>query len=133
MTIVGGSFTHPESVKFASFLAVVLAQCRFHIYGDPECLEEAIFHIHAYLRMLSSEDPACQAMTWFLEQLKKACFDEFSVASNLQAADASDAEVNNCPSPLHLFFSLPTTRPDIGEVTPMTQGVEDTHDLQTLI
>ena len=62
-----GSFTDPWSVKFASSMAVGIAQCRFYIYGNPEYLEEAISRIRVYLRTLSSEDPEHQEMTRDLE------------------------------------------------------------------
>jgi len=132
MSIVDGSFTYPFSVKAASYTAVWLALCRFYSYAKPEYLEEAIFRIRIRLRTLSTEDPEREEMTRILEQLEKARFDEVSVASNSQAADAGNAEVNNRPLPSHLV-SPPTTRSDIGEFTPMTRDVEDPHSLDTLL
>ena len=132
MSIVDGSFTYPLPAKTASYIAVGFALSRFYFYGNPEYLEEAIFRIRIYLRTISSEDPRRQEMARILGHLEKARFDEFSVASNLRAADAGNAEVNNRPSPSHLVSSLPITRPDIniGEITPMTQDVEDPHSLR---
>ena len=132
MSIVDGSFTDPSSVKSASFMAVGLAQYRFYFYGNPEYLEEAMFRIRIHLRGMSPEDPGRQGMTRDLEELEKARFDEISVASNSQAADAVNAEVDNCPSPSHLVSRFLITRSDIGKLTPMTQDVEDPHILEAI-
>jgi len=132
MSIADGSFTDPESAKLPSSAAVLLAQYRFHIYGNPEYLEEAIYHIRVYLRMLSSEDPRRQRMTRVLEQLEKARFNDFSVAGNSQAADdAGDTEVNNRPSSSRVVPPLPIARPDIGELTPMMQDADVLDVLKT--
>jgi len=129
MSIVDGSFTHPGFVKVASSVAVELAQFRFHLYGHPEYLEEAIYRIRVYHRTLSSEDLEHQKMTLMLENLEKARLDEFSVASSSQAVDASNTEVKNRPSSSRVVPPLPIARPDIGELTPMTQ---DTYVLDVL-
>jgi len=123
MSIVDGSFTNPESAKLASSAAVVLAQFRFDFFGNPEYLQEAIYRIRVYLRMLSSEDPEHQEMTLWLEQLEKARFNEFSV-NNWREADAGNTEVNNHPSSSRVVPPLPIARPDIGELTPMTQDAD---------
>ena len=133
ISIVDGSFTRPEVVKLASSLAVELARGRFYFYGNPEYLEEAIYRIRIYPRMVSSKDPDRQEMTRLLEKLEKSRFDQFSVASNLQAVDAGNTEVNNHPSPPHLVSPLPTTRSDIGELSPMMQDMEDLRVLETLL
>ena len=136
MSIVDGSFTNPTSVKATSYLAVRLAQMRFLVYGDPEYLEEAIFRIRAYLRMLSSEDPERQRMNQLLENLDKKRFGEVFVTGYSQAADAGNTEINNQPSPSHVvqLSPLPITGSDTGELAPMTLDVEDPHHdfLETL-
>ena len=71
-------------------------------------------------------------MTWDLERLERSRFDEFTVTTNLPAADAGDTEVNNCPSPSHRVSPAPITRSEIGEPTPMTQDEEYSHVLDTL-
>jgi len=132
ISIVDGSI-YPGSAKLASSVAVGLARSRFYFYGNPEYLEEAIIRIRTHLRALSSEDPERQELTRVLEHLEKARFDEFSVASDSQAADSGNAEVNNHPSSSHAVSPLPITRSDIGKVTPMTQDVGDPHDLEALL
>jgi len=133
MSIADGSFTHPGLVKLASSVAMGFARSRFNFCGNPEYLEEAIFCTCTYLRTISSEDPERQEMSRILESLEKARFNEFPVAGNSRAADAGNKEVNNHPSPSHVVSPLPITRPGIGEVTPMTQGVGDPHDLIALL
>jgi len=133
MSIAGGSFTHPPSVKSASLVAAMLARARYTFYGNPEYLEEAIFRMRIYVRMLSSEDPDRQGMTRVLKYLKKQRRDELVVASSSRAADAGNTEVNNHPLPPHLVPPLPTTRSDIGELTPVTQDVGDPHSIETLL
>jgi len=133
MSIVDGSFTDPISAKAASGIAVSLARTRFYLFGNPEYLEEAIFRIRIHLRTVSTEDPERQKMTRTLEQLEKARLDEFFVASNSQAADAGNTEVNNHSLYPHLVSPLPTTRSNIGELTPMTRDVEDPHGIKTLL
>jgi len=126
MSIVGGSFTDPKSAKLASSAAVLLAQFRFKFFGNPEYLEEAIYRIRVYLRTLSSEDPEHQKITWELEGLEKARFNEYFVAGNSRAADdAGNTEVNNHPSSSRVVPPLPIARPDIGELTPMAQDADD--------
>ena len=133
MSIVDGSFTSPESAKRASFAAVMLAQFRSHIYGNPEYLEEAICRIRVCLRALSSEDPEHQEMTLRLESLEKARFYGFSVTGNSRAADdAGKTEVNNHPSSSRVVPPLPIARPDIGKLTPMTQDAHRLDVLKTL-
>ena len=132
MSIVGKSFTHPGLVKLASSAAVGLAKSRFYLYGNPEYLEEAIIRVRAHLRTMPSEDPERQEMTRTLEELEMARFDEFSVASNSRAADASNTQVNNRPSPLHLATPPPITRSEMDELTPVTQDVEELDVVKTL-
>ena len=133
MSIVDGSFTHPGFVKVGSSVAVELAQFRFHLYGHPEYLEEAIYRIRVYLRTLSSEDPEHQKMTLMLENLEKARLDEFSVASSSRAVDVSNTEVKNRPSSSRVAPPLPIARPDIGELTPMTQDAYVLDVLETFL
>jgi len=132
MSIAGGSFTHLPSVKSASLVAAMLARARYTFYGNPEYLE-AIFRMRIYLRTLSSEDPVRQEMICALKYLEKQRRDELVVASSLRAADAGTTEVNNHPLPPHLVPPLPTTRSDIGELTPVTQDVGDPHSIETLL
>jgi len=133
MSIADGSFTRPPFVKSASLVAAVLARARFTFYGNPEYLEEAIFRMRIYLRTLSSEDPDRQEMTCVLKHLEKERRDELFVASCSRAADATNTEVNNHTSPSHLVSPLPTTRSDIGELTPVTQDVGDPRGVKTLL
>ena len=122
MSIVDGSFTDPESAKLASSGAILLAQLRFKFFGNPEYLEEAIYHIRVYLGTLSSEDPEHQKITWELEEPEKARFNEYFVAGNSQAADhAGKTEVNNHPSSSHVVPPLPIVGPYIAKLTPMVQ------------
>jgi len=83
MSIADRPFTYPGFVQVASYMAVEFALSRFYFYGNPEYLEEAIFRIHTCLGTMSSEDPERQEMTWFLESLEKARFNELSTPSNL--------------------------------------------------
>jgi len=129
MSIADGTFTGPWAAKVASSAAVVLAQCRFNFFGNPEYLEEAIYRIRVYLTTQSSEDPEHQKMTLMLEELEKARFDEFSVAGNSRAADdAGNTEVNSHPVVVPPF---PIARPDIGEPTPMMQDPHGPDLLET--
>ena len=134
MSIADGSFTHPESVEHASSAAAGLAGFRFNFYENPEYLEEAIYRLRIYLKMMSAENPYRQQMTRDLEGFEEARFDGFYVASNSRATDAGETEVINrpSPSPPHLVSPLPITRSGIGEVTPTTQDVEDPHVLETI-
>jgi len=133
MSIVDGPFARPEAVEWASFIAVALARMRLYIYSNPENLEETMFRIRTHLMTASSEDPLHQETTRMLEKLEKERFDAFSVTSHSRAADTGNTDVINHPSPSHLVSSLPTTRSDIGERTPMTQDVDDKHVHKTLL
>jgi len=133
MSIVDGPFARPEAVKWASFIAVGLARMRLYIFWNPENLEDTMIRIRTYLRTASSEDPLRQKVTRMLEELGKERFNAFSVASHSRAADTGNTDVINHPSPSHLVSSLPTTRSEIGERTPMTQDMYDTHRHETLL
>jgi CHAT domain-containing protein len=89
-------------------LAARLAEHRFHFYGYPEYLEDAIFRTNAYLGWTSVKDPNRSAIIHSLSKLEKERFDILGVINGLPNTHSVGSEVSNLQIPpfSHLATSL---------------------------
>jgi CHAT domain-containing protein len=85
--------------------AVLLADLRSNIFGNPEYLEEAISRVRAYLSSASPDDPRRPRLSEFLAELVNRRIREFGVGVD-QEGRSSDPEIVDLPSLSSLIASL---------------------------
>ena len=87
-------------------MAAHLVRIRFHFYGNPEYLEEAIFCCRGYLSLISPEDPIRGDIIQILVELEKGRSDEFGITNSLPEAPSSNPGLVDPPSISDLSASL---------------------------
>jgi CHAT domain len=111
----------------ALLMAADLSFFGYHLFGNPEFLEEAIFRHRTLLNLISPEHPQRPVKAQQLAELEKQRFEHFGVTVGLQDAPSRSSRVPDLPNHLPSFLELAASLSNSDHTLPMTYGDQSQH------